>query len=140
MKKRMVQGLVSPRKRPPAKADIRQGDGVKKLEEKGPSNPLPSSSLIFMNRFEEDTLWWQVVVYGLQVFHFLINSLSNQFCFVSVSIWVSIVLLLAARSVYEVLLRNNIDLFGAWYWWFLIMNKGLAEELFIWQSCFYELS
>ncbi|KAF8102728.1 hypothetical protein N665_0196s0021 [Sinapis alba] len=44
MKKRLVQGFVSPRKRTSAKVGIRQGEGVTKIEEKGSSNPLPSSS------------------------------------------------------------------------------------------------
>ena len=142
MNKRMVQGLVSPRKRPSAKAGIRQGDGFKKVEETVPQTLYRAhQNPDFMDRsFEEEKLWWQVVVYDLWVFHFLISSLNNLFCYIFVSIWASIVLLLAARWVYEVLLWNKIDLLGVWYWWCLIMNKGLVVELFIWQSCFYERS
>lgn len=142
MNKRMVQGLVSPRKRPSAKAGIRKGDGFKKVEEKVRQTLYRAhQNPDFMDRsFEEEKLWWQVVVYDLWVFHFLISSLNNLFCYIFVSIWASIVLLLAARWVYEVLLWNKIDLLGVWYWWCLIMNKGLVVELFIWQSCFYERS
>lgn len=63
MKKRMVQGLVSPRKRPSAKAGIRQGDGFKKVEETVPQTLYRAhQNPDFMDRsFEEEKLWWQIL-------------------------------------------------------------------------------
>ncbi|CAN7004384.1 unnamed protein product [Brassica oleracea var. botrytis] len=64
MKKRMVQGLVSPRKRPSAKGGIRKGDGFKKVEEKVPQTLYRAhQNPDFMDRsFEEEKLWWQVIL------------------------------------------------------------------------------
>ncbi|KAL0828364.1 hypothetical protein Bca101_052042 [Brassica carinata] len=64
MNKRMVQGLVSPRKRPSAKAGIRKGDGFKKVEEKVRQTLYRAhQNPDFMDRsFEEEKLWWQVIL------------------------------------------------------------------------------
>ncbi|KAF3608713.1 hypothetical protein DY000_02050365 [Brassica cretica] len=43
-KKKFFQAVISTRKQAPAKAGTLQGDGSKQSEDKGPSNPDPSSS------------------------------------------------------------------------------------------------
>lgn len=43
-KARMVQALMATRKRTASKPTTRQGEGAKQQEEKGPSNPNPTSS------------------------------------------------------------------------------------------------
>lgn len=42
-KKRLVQNLLSPRKRAHAKNMSKQGEGAKQMEEQGTSNPKPST-------------------------------------------------------------------------------------------------